>query len=341
MVNKNIFKIVLTGGPCAGKTTVFNKLIDYLVNKGYYVITNPETATELIKNKIIPSGSKAQVMLFQDLVLKKQYNKECVSETYAKNLNFNDKPIIILYDRAIMDNRAYLESDEDFEYILKNNNLNGFEMLNKYDLVIDLISTASLMPEKYELDNVRFETVEEAKKIDEKTTMAWLGHSNMKIITPKGSIDDKCDTVIKLVDNYINGYSFNKKQIKRLESFYDLPDYNDNNSKKIIVSNIYLKNDIIIQKRQLRDNYIYILINSNSNHNVLLSYEQAFSIINSNDILYNERQEEIYFIYDSIVYKVVIDKDKIYLEYDENLSMPNIYDSKDSVFIKKRKYDSI
>ena len=38
MLKKNIKRIVLTGGPCAGKTTIFNAIYEYLTKKDYYDI---------------------------------------------------------------------------------------------------------------------------------------------------------------------------------------------------------------------------------------------------------------------------------------------------------------
>ena len=45
---KTITKIVITGGPCAGKTTAMNKIQKAFTALGYSVIFIPETATELI-----------------------------------------------------------------------------------------------------------------------------------------------------------------------------------------------------------------------------------------------------------------------------------------------------
>jgi len=117
MKDKDIIKIVLTGGPCAGKSTVFDTLNDYLTEKGYYVITVSETATELIRSKILPNPSdKEHTLMFQDILLHQQYTKELISEVYAKKISKNQK-VVILYDRAILDNRAYLDSKEDFDSI--------------------------------------------------------------------------------------------------------------------------------------------------------------------------------------------------------------------------------
>lgn len=47
-------KIVITGGPCAGKTTAMSWIQNTFTQKGYKVIFMPETATELIGSGIAP-----------------------------------------------------------------------------------------------------------------------------------------------------------------------------------------------------------------------------------------------------------------------------------------------
>ena len=51
-------KIVLTGGPCAGKTTALARIEQDLSEKGYHVFVVGESATELIKGGIKPFGEK-------------------------------------------------------------------------------------------------------------------------------------------------------------------------------------------------------------------------------------------------------------------------------------------
>ena len=40
-----ITKVVLTGGPCAGKTTALAKVVEHFSNLGYQVYTVPEVPT--------------------------------------------------------------------------------------------------------------------------------------------------------------------------------------------------------------------------------------------------------------------------------------------------------
>ena len=84
-------KIVFTGGPAGGKTTIIDLVKKYLINNGYNVIVVPETATNLIPNgynmKYINCINK-----FQNLILDYQRFKE--QET---NLIINKDKTIVLY----------------------------------------------------------------------------------------------------------------------------------------------------------------------------------------------------------------------------------------------------
>ena len=215
MKDSKIKKIVLTGGPCAGKTRIIGDLGNYLGEKGYYVITLSETATQLIKSNMLPCMDKKHILIFQDIVLKMQLIKEEMAVRYAMEILPNED-VVILCDRAIMDNRAYLETDEDFEYLLNVNNLDKDETINSYDFIIDLISTATGKKDIYQLDGVRSESIDIAEALDKKTTLAWINHPQMIIVTPTEKIEEKSAIVAEEVDNYLKGIKCNNVQfVKR------------------------------------------------------------------------------------------------------------------------------
>lgn len=51
-----ITKIVVTGDPCAGKTTALSRIVKEFSEIGYQVLCVPETATELILGGVTPAN---------------------------------------------------------------------------------------------------------------------------------------------------------------------------------------------------------------------------------------------------------------------------------------------
>jgi putative protein kinase ArgK-like GTPase of G3E family len=63
--NNPITRIVLTGGPCAGKTTALSELSEGLFQMGFKVLLVPEAATVMKKGGALIQTSK---MSFADAV---------------------------------------------------------------------------------------------------------------------------------------------------------------------------------------------------------------------------------------------------------------------------------
>lgn len=194
----NHIKIAITGGPCAGKTTAMQKIVQEFTERGYKVFVVNEAATELINGGIRPFGADALDMYeFQRCVIDSQLAKERIFERIANNTM---QDTIILCDRGVFDNRAYV-SDDEFKELLKERNLNEMEVSSSYDMVIHLVTAAKGAKEHYTTANnsARSENVEEAIEADKKTLDAWVGHRRIEIIGNEGSFDDKIHNVIKTI----------------------------------------------------------------------------------------------------------------------------------------------
>ena len=94
---KKVWSFVITGGPCSGKTTALSTIEQELSSRGYYVLTVPETATELIPNGIRPFGNSLNLLAFQYVVFSKQLFKEELYQKISQMLP-HDK-IVIIYDQ--------------------------------------------------------------------------------------------------------------------------------------------------------------------------------------------------------------------------------------------------
>ena len=70
----DLFKIVLTGGPCAGKTTALARLAGFLRKRGFRVYTVPEAATMAFTSGVAFADldCDARVFAFQTAILSLQ-----------------------------------------------------------------------------------------------------------------------------------------------------------------------------------------------------------------------------------------------------------------------------
>lgn len=209
-------RIVLTGGPGSGKTSVLTNMVKVFSNQGIKVIVVPETATEIINAGIKCFGDDAiDLVDFQELIMRLQLNKE---DVYNKAIEmyknkYPDKDILIIYDRGAIDNKAYMNDDEFLEVLNRLNNVQSYsDLLNRYDLVIDLVGAKEFYTT---LNNkARSEDVDTALNLGKSTLKSWIGHKKIKIVMPKEKIDDKVNEVI----NYVNEILV-KKQIKRQKKY--------------------------------------------------------------------------------------------------------------------------
>ena len=178
---KKVWSFVVTGGPCSGKTTALSTIEQELSSRGYYVLTIPETATELIPNGIRPFGDSLSILDFQYVVFSKQLFKEELYHKVAKIIP-HDK-IVIIFDRGLMDNKSYITENE-FAKILSDFGMTETQVQDRYDAVFHLVTAANGAEDYYTLDNnmARTETAEEARRLDKLGIANWTGHNHLRII---------------------------------------------------------------------------------------------------------------------------------------------------------------
>ena len=315
----DIFKIVFTGGPCAGKTTQINIIKEYLKKKGYKVICIGETATEIMTTEMDFKFVNS-VVTFQTLMLKTQYFKESIVNDILKNRN---EKIIVLFDRGILDNKAYFDNSKDFDYIINNIDKSEIELLDSYDLVIDLLSLASCKPSGYTLVNnkIRTETIEEAIKLDEKTSNVWVGHKNLYLYNSNVSIEEESIYIIKKIEEVINNRYYNEKKTFEINNtITDFMNYNDNNSRTIEEEKITLDNGYIIYRRLYKGSVSYLLEINKEEKNIrkMINFNDYMELINKYNILDVEKYTSLNFVRNKQLFEIKFYDDKTILEYEEN-----------------------
>jgi Uncharacterized protein conserved in bacteria len=193
---KQITKIVLTGGPAAGKTTLVSRILkEFKSEDGWKVITIPETATELISGfGIGPFPNCMSMEDFQYFVIGDQLHKEKLALRAAEVVP--EEKVLILYDRAVFDDKAYV-SDEEFARILSHFDVTEAEVMAHYDAVLHLVTCAKGAEYAYNYGNAaRYESIEDARELDDRTLRAWKGHRSLHVIDNSVNFEDKINRAV-------------------------------------------------------------------------------------------------------------------------------------------------
>lgn len=197
-----IEKIVITGGPCAGKTTAMNKIKIVFTERGYHVAFVPESATELINAGITPATLNSKYE-FQRCLLKLQLKKEKAYVDAAKKIFKSDKTLVV-FDRGTLDNKAYLKPWE-FEKILDEVGVEEEELMSEYGAVFHLETAAKGAETFYSLGNnsARTETREEAIEIDNNLISVWADHPYFRVIDNSSDFDGKMEKLISEITEFL------------------------------------------------------------------------------------------------------------------------------------------
>ncbi len=201
-MNNDVKRIVLTGGPCAGKTTALVKVIEHFSSLGYKVFTIPEVPTlfsqagmnYLTENKdLFYEGEKATLEI-----------QMALEDKFMKMAQQCTQPTIVVCDRGTMDISAYM-TPEMWEDITNALGTSTSQLRDtRYDAVLHLVSAADGAEQFYTTSNnaQRYEKMDEeglkqARLLDKKVINAWTGHSHLRVINNHEDFENKLNRVIK------------------------------------------------------------------------------------------------------------------------------------------------
>jgi hypothetical protein len=175
-------KVVLTGGPCAGKTSCLRAIREWF---GGQVITAPEAATLVLGSGFPPPGHELihcpldeWIRAFQGSILSIQQELEASFERLAQNCRVR----LIVCDRGVLDGAAYWPGGR--EAFLRHFGQSLEDCFARYRSVLHLQSLAESHPHLYGTENnaIRYEGLAEALRVERAVRAAWEGHPGLVVI---------------------------------------------------------------------------------------------------------------------------------------------------------------
>lgn len=188
---KQIFSLVLTGGPCGGKSTITANIVHALTQIGWTVYVVPEAATQYFTAgvKIDPQDG-ISMYEFQQAIIADMISREEIFKKLAQQNKHNK--VMIVFDRGILDNAVYCTT-EQFTDLLEQYNLKLNQVNARYDMVMHLVTAAKGAHEFYSLESnqTRTETPEQATILDDKSIEVWTSHPHFRVIKNKKDFEEK------------------------------------------------------------------------------------------------------------------------------------------------------
>lgn len=202
-----IRKIVLTGGPCAGKTTALVRVIEHFNSRGFKVFCVPEVPTIYSLagwNYLTPNRQ----LYFEGerAILETQLALE---DHFMRLASVCAKPVLIVCDRGAMDISAYI-APEEWDSICGEAGTNSNVLRERYDAVLHLVSAADGAEQYYTTatNSTRYEKADEeglrmARELDKKVIKAWTGHPHLRVINNHDDFERKMQRVLREISNVL------------------------------------------------------------------------------------------------------------------------------------------
>lgn len=196
---RRIYKVVLTGGPCGGKTTGQARLCTFFESIGWKVYRVPETASVLLSGGVKYADlDEDTAYKFQENLLKSMLQ---IENTFFELGQSCKRDCLIICDRGAMDVSSYI-SPEKWEQMLVANNLNLVDLRDaRYNQIIHMVSAANGAEEFYTIEDhsCRSEGVEKAREVDFRNASAWLGHPYFDVIDNSSDFETKICRLIAVI----------------------------------------------------------------------------------------------------------------------------------------------
>lgn len=181
-----MFKVVLTGGPSSGKTTLSTQLKEYFGDK---VLACPEAAEMLFKGGFPRRDDTIGLK-------ERQYAIFHLQKALANlTLSQNPQTQILLFDRGLLDGLCYWPDTWESFALKMNIDINQTRL--NYDLIIQL-GVADI--NDYKNTSYRTEDQKTSLIMEQKLKEIWSSHPNYHFISYTKDWDQKVNQCIKLIN---------------------------------------------------------------------------------------------------------------------------------------------
>ncbi len=201
---QDVKRIVLTGGPGGGKSTVLEAVQK---ERGDLLIVAPEAATILLYD------SHAFPKLGRDLDWSERWQEEfqgaitslqpCLESSWELAAGEQNKRLL-LCDRGVLDGAAYTPGG--IKEFCRRYNIDRQATLDRYEAVIHLESLATAQPELYKQirNDPYLEPLERAQELEYKIREVWSDHPAWQFVGGQGTVRPKIDEVKEILKPFLS-----------------------------------------------------------------------------------------------------------------------------------------
>lgn len=221
-----VWRLVLTGGPCGGRSSAIRHLSRELRRRGVDVYAVPEAPTTLINGGCRPppvfgrraeddDGAAAQLAAFETGLLQLQLQLE---RSFVKIAQATGRPAVVVMDRGLMDVAAYLPQDGgQWRDILREMGMDEAYLLGRYDMVLHLKTAADGAERHFPDERLYGDTavavsaasprdalLARAREIDARVSRAWERHPNRHVVdNAEPGFESKLGAVLRHVASLV------------------------------------------------------------------------------------------------------------------------------------------